>query len=374
MSDTPPIKPAAPTLSAEVKPHTLDYSLTESKWSRFTRHLPSGEQLLSFLRTLVWVAPLTLLIWIYAEREQTVTVPSAPFPIEVKTTAANHIVTLTYPQDGMLVPEFSGPRAKIDRVKELLVPKAEGAAVQLFIDPQFGPNTHDLLTVSQLNNHPLFKNNGITVKSCQPPFLKVRVDVMKDDELKVVATPEIRRLLKEDPVFSPPTVRVRGPSQHFEDAMYNSKYYLEAQIPAEQLKNKTGPVTLESVPIKWFYKDHVLFATQTVKATLSLKQSDVEYKIPSLSVRQELPPGLDDVKVDYPGTIANVTVIGPPDQIERIKKEPDKYVIPRIQIDSLAKPDERKEAALKFEMPPGVVLSQETQDRANKWFYTLVKR
>src|SRR5688572_1594835 len=197
MSDTPPIKPAA--LTAEVKPRTLEYSATESRWHRMARHMPSGEQIVSFLRTLIWVAPLTLLIWIYAEREQTVTVSSAPFHVEVKTTAANHIVTLSYPQDGMLVPEFSGPRANIDRVREKLVPRADGGGLTLTIDPQFGPGLHDLLTVNQLNNHALFKNNGITVKSCQPPFLKVRVDVVKTDELPVVVSEEVRKLLKDDP-------------------------------------------------------------------------------------------------------------------------------------------------------------------------------
>ena len=178
MPQAPPMKPAGPTIVTDaVKPRTLDYTLGDSRWSRFTRHLPSGEQVLSFLRTLIWVAPITLLVWVYAEREQIVTVPSDPFQIGVKTTAANHIVTLSYPQEGMLVPEFSGPRAQIDKIKKLLVPTSDGPAVTLYIDPQpqagGGARIQELLTVSQLNNHPLFKDNGITVKSCQPPFLKV---------------------------------------------------------------------------------------------------------------------------------------------------------------------------------------------------------
>ena len=375
MSDTPPIKPA--TLTAEVKPRTLDYSISESKWSRFTRHLPSGEQILSFLRTLIWVAPLTMLIWIYAEREQTVTVPSAPFQVEVKTTAANHIVTLSFPPDGMLMPEFSGPRAKIDKVKELLVPKADGAPVTLFVDPQLGSGSRDLPTVSQLNNHPLFKNNGITVKNCQPPFLKVRVDVLKDEELPVVVSSEVRKLLKDDPVFSPPTVKVRAPSQHFEDAAYGQKWYVEAQIRPEQLKNKTGSVTLENVPVTWFYKEHVLFATTTVKANLSLKQADVEYVIPSVTVLKVSPTGTDEqYRVEFADIIANVKVVGPPDQIEKIKRDPGKNVSALLRIDSaLNVPvDVDIKQELKFEVPPGVTVAPETLERARDWKYRLIKR
>jgi hypothetical protein len=368
------MKPA--TLTAEVKPRTLEYSAAESKWARFARHLPSGEQIVSFLRTLIWVAPLTLLIWIYAEREQTVTVSSAPFPIEVKTTAANHIVTLSYPQDGMLMPEFSGPRAKIDKVRERLVPTADGGGLQLFIDPQFGPGLHDLLTVNQLNNHAIFKNNGITVKACNPPFLKVRVDMVKTGELPVVAPEEVRKLLKDDPVFTPPLVKVQAPSQDLDEAARWDKYYVIAQIKPEQVRNKTGTVTLDNVPIQWFYKDHVLMATQTVKATLSLKQADVEFVIPSVNVYKWSPAGLDDqYRFEFRDSIPNVKVVGPPDKIEVIRKEPGKHVSALLRVDTFSKeaPEENTQD-LKFELPPGVDVAQETLDRAKGWKYTKIKR
>jgi hypothetical protein len=375
MSDTPPIKPA---IVAEVKPRTLDFSLSESKWARLVRRLPSVEQLGAFLRTLVWVAPLTLLIWVYAEREQTVTVPAPPFPIEVKTAAPNRLVKLRGPADGNLVAEFSGPRAKIDKVKELLLPKPDGAAIQIFIDPQLSEGPQELLAVSQLNNHPIFKNNGITVKSCQPPYLKVDIDSFESKEVEVVIEdPRVGAMLSEKAVFSPPYVKVRAPAQTFEDARYNNKLYLTALVNYDQLKNRTGTVVLDNVPLQWQnYKDHIDLALPTVKATLTLKQADVSYTIPALSIRQNLPPKLDKTyEAEYVDSIPNVEVLGPPDVIEAIKKEPGKHVIVSLMVDRNAQPGvEQREQKLKIELPQGVRLTDDTLKVANNWLYTLVKR
>ena len=374
MADTPSIKPA---VVAEVKPRTLEYALHDSKWLRWRRRLPSVEQLGAFMRTLVWVAPLTLLIWIYAEREQTVTVPAPPFPIEVKTAAPNRLVKLRGPADGNLVAEFSGPRAKIDKVRELLLPKPDGAAVQIFIDPQLSEGAQELLAVNQLNNHPIFKNNGITVKSCQPPYLKVDIDKFEERELPVaIEDVKVKALMSGDGAFSPATVKVRAPSQTFEDADYRQKNYLTPQITVEQLKNRTGQVVLENVPVQWQnYKEHVGFATPAVTVTLSLKQADVSYTIPSLPIWQSLPPKFDDEgRAEYADAIPNVEVIGPPETIEAIKKEPGKHVEVRLKVDRYAMGKGEQIAKLEFKLPPGVSISESTLQRANAWKYTLVAR
>src|SRR3954447_8679042 len=121
------------------KPRPLDYAPPLTVRERVGRYLPSGEQSVNFLKNLVWVVPLTLLIWIYAEREQTVTLPTEPVSIDVRTNDHNRLVDLRFPQDKNIIVELSGPRARIDRVRELLQPNPEGgAAVQIYIDPQLG--------------------------------------------------------------------------------------------------------------------------------------------------------------------------------------------------------------------------------------------
>jgi hypothetical protein len=378
MPETPALKPAPVT--PEVKPRTLEFSLAESRWARVRRQIPSAEQVASFLRTLVWVAPLTLLIWVYAEREQSVTITVPSVPIEVKTAAPNRLVRLRGPADGNLITEISGPRAKIDRVRELLLPRADGAAIQIFIDPQLSEGPQELLAVSQLNNHPIFKNNGITVKSCQPPYLKVDIDKYEDRDLPVaIEDPKVKNMLAEPPIFSPQTVKVRAPVQTFDQADSSNprKMYVIAQVNADQLKNRTGMVVLENVPVVWHnFKEHVGVANPAVKVTLNLKQADVTYTIPAVTVNQTLPPNLDEkYRVEYFDTIPNVEVTGPQEQIDLIRKDPSKHVSASFKVDAFAPVGEdQKGVKLEFKLPPGVSLTDKTRQAADSWSYKLVKR
>src|SRR5690242_1264927 len=51
---------------------------------RFWVHAFSRESLFNFAKTMAWVVPLTILIWVYAEREQRDTDPGVTFPIDVR--------------------------------------------------------------------------------------------------------------------------------------------------------------------------------------------------------------------------------------------------------------------------------------------------
>src|SRR3954466_12407629 len=121
-----PMKPAG---NGSSPPHPLNYAAPLPTPGRLPRHLPTREQFTNFLKNLVWVAPLTLLIWVYAEREQTVTLGPVTFPLEVRTTDPNKLATLRKPQDKNVVVELSGPRARLDRVRELLQPRPDTAAI-----------------------------------------------------------------------------------------------------------------------------------------------------------------------------------------------------------------------------------------------------
>src|SRR6476620_6002219 len=161
----PPPTPMKPAGTGPARPQPLNYAAPLPIHERLVRYLPTREQFTNFLKNLVWVAPLTLLIWVYAEREQTVTLGPVTFPIEVRTTDANKLVTLRKPQDKNVVVELSGPRARLDRVREMLQPRPGAAAIEIIVDPKMSEPGQELLTVGQLNNNPVFRNFGITVKS-----------------------------------------------------------------------------------------------------------------------------------------------------------------------------------------------------------------
>lgn len=359
-------------------PPRLDYAPALSLGDRLRRYLPTGEQVVNFLKNLIWVIPLTLLIWIYAEREQTVTLSTEPVSIDVRTNDHNRIVNLRAPRDKNIIVELSGPRAQLDRVRELLRPKPDGeAAVQIYIDPQIKPGAQQLLTVSQINNLPVFKNNGITVKSAQPPYLSVDIDTYDKRTVPVRAPKELADLLSDQTRFVPDAVEVRAPQQLIDEAEAAGPLFVYADLPKrEELKTKTGPVTIDSVPVYWpKSRENVTFTPATVTAKLDIKRRDVQYTIPSVPIFKETDGDFDKrFTVEYTAVITNVGVMGPPEQIDLIKKGEFK-VKARLDIAGLI--DYRKDVLVKmplqWELPPGVSLTKESEERSN-WSFTIHER
>src|SRR4051794_8615574 len=60
----------------------------------WARRALARDRVVGSLRTLLWVAPLTLLIWVYAEREQTASVANVKVGIDVTSTDPGTLVTL----------------------------------------------------------------------------------------------------------------------------------------------------------------------------------------------------------------------------------------------------------------------------------------
>src|SRR6266550_2604276 len=251
MADTP-LKPAPATVTLK-KSRALDYASPLTFRERFGRYLPSGGQFVNFLKNLIWVVPLTLLIWVYAEREQTVTLSTEPVSIDVRTNDHNRIVTLRLPRDKNIIVELSGPRAQLDRVRELLRPKPDGeAAVQIYVDPQIELGAQQLLTVSQINNLPVFKNNGITVKSAQPPYLSVDIGKYDRRTVPIKAPPEIAGMLSDQTRFVPDVVELRAPRLELEKAEAEGTLFVYANLPKrDELKTRTGLYPVENVPVYW---------------------------------------------------------------------------------------------------------------------------
>src|SRR5689334_9844341 len=60
------------------------------------------QQLLDALKAFLWVAPLTILIWIYAEREQLATRKNFRVPVEIRSADPRQVITITSPADESL--------------------------------------------------------------------------------------------------------------------------------------------------------------------------------------------------------------------------------------------------------------------------------
>src|SRR2546421_2422588 len=96
---TPAATPKAekrPTISAAGKPTHVD---------------PNGWA--GAFRTFLWVAPLTVLIWIYAEREQISQAPDVRVQIKLLSKSTDHIITVVTPTDRSISLDIQGPRASL---------------------------------------------------------------------------------------------------------------------------------------------------------------------------------------------------------------------------------------------------------------------
>jgi hypothetical protein len=375
----------APTNPAP-KARPLDYAPPVPLVDRVRRYLPSRDQFTGFMKNLVWVVPITLLIWVYAEREQSVVEPSIVASIDVKTADSSRVVTLRGPADKNIILELSGPRARLERVKELLRPKSDGPALQIDVDLLMPatPNQH-IPTVAQINNNPIFKNNGITVKSAQPPYLVVDIDSFEEEVVPVRAPPEIAQLLGEQSHFDPSTIKIRAPSKVLERAAADKQLFVYADLSKhDEIKTRTGPYTIDNVPVYWpgpptpgqsatARKENVYLTPPTVKALLEIKQRDVEYTIPRITVSKATPARFEDgFTVDFAAQILNVPVTGPAEQIDLLRNR--KFIPEAVfKITGMEKTGELQ-APLKIDLPPGVQLTKESRELTEKFSFTIKPR
>src|SRR6058998_422442 len=81
-----------PTFSAAGQPTPVDHHHRAGAW-----------------RTFLWVAPLTALIWIYAEREQISPAPDVRVQIKLVSKSTDRIITVQSPTDRMVSLDIQGP-------------------------------------------------------------------------------------------------------------------------------------------------------------------------------------------------------------------------------------------------------------------------
>src|SRR3954464_14096511 len=109
-----------------------------AEWVRFRSRL-TRDNIISNLKTLAWVVPLTLLIWIWAEREQVQPAKDVVVPFELTSVDANRVITLKGSQDSNLVLELSGPQARLQELLNRLHGGAMPQGLKLEVPPSYSP-------------------------------------------------------------------------------------------------------------------------------------------------------------------------------------------------------------------------------------------
>ena len=334
--------------------------------ARGVREFMRPERLREFGKTLTLVAPLTLLIWIWAEREQTVGSKENPekqtFQLAVQPTGVGRAVSLAAGQNNTITVGFSGPRVGSDGMKAALLDHPEDRVMKIDVPDTYEPGSEYRVTIDPtlLNKQKIFSDNGLYVFAAEPAFVQVFVDRQVEREVPVTLPPELSEGVASMQC-DPSTVKITGPERLIKQLDVSGALKAEIDIAslAELRKNPGKP--LEKIPLRPIENaPGVKFSTSTIaRATLTLSQEE-QGDLPFLVVNVSKPQFLNVVVNVTPETLKNVRVIGPSDVLKQLH---DEKIVPKPYAELLIlREDIGSKGATRVptirELPPGVRVVQ----------------
>lgn len=347
----------------------------------------SREKLTAFARTMIWVAPLTILIWVYAEREQIATVSDVTFPVRVHIAAPDRIASLARTEQRAVTVELQGPRVRLDSLRQQLASlPAGGLTIELDPETPTGPVNRRLTDL--LNNDvPLFKNFGVKVTTASPATLTLQIDELASRDVVVTADPALANF-DAPPAFDPPTVKVTGPKPLIDrlgPVDSSGRPTLRADLASNLPQLKTpGLHDLADVPLSKpripglddpALLDLLSASTDRVRVSFRVRQTDITFVIPAMPVFPLAPAAfLDEYRAVHEPVVTNVTVQGPPELIAALRndtlaKKPK--AILEFGRDDLP-PGRALTRKLRFDLPEGITISP--ADQARDFEFTLLPR
>ena len=331
---------------------------------------PLGRRVLTVVQNLAWVVPLTLLIWVYAERDLVDTMRGVSVPLTVRSERADRVVTLITPVDHQALVDIQGTRPRLDdALKELRTP--QGLVLIIPAKLPLGDKI-SLSAVEVIGANPIFDDLGIKVVACAPIAIEVKIDQMDGRDVAPQVPDAIKSRLEGTVVFDPPLVKLRGPLSELNDPAH---VVVIADIAAQMLPKVPGEQDIAApVPVRLAIPSpNITLSPATVRVRVKIRPADVSYAIPSVPVFVSGPVSLlDKYRVNFPNGpfIPRITVTGPEDQINRIKSG-DVVVKATLEIQQ-KDVGERLPRSPSYTLPPGVSVSDE--DRVRTVQFELVER
>ena len=280
------------------------------------------ERIIEGLKTLMWVAPLTALIWIWAEREQLAT-GEVQVPIKVTHVSSDRVAIIESPVEQQIYVELSGPRASIDAVRDRLVGGGMKLAVPVSVAAPFEGEVIGLPEIITRSND-IFTRNAVTVTRVRPS-VKIRVEKKETKELSVQVQPQDRP--NGTFSFQPDKVIVEGPERYFLNkgsdlAAYADMAIFRGKAPGEyqeqvsvSLNNPAPEVTIRP--------------PKTVMAKVQIKGAIRPEKL-SLRLLVLIPPSVlkeDRIRVVMEEKSLSVDVTGPPELIDQLTKNSEEAYV-----------------------------------------------
>jgi hypothetical protein len=339
---------------AQARPSTQPNYLARrasGEWRRIRQGF-TRQNVILFLRTMAWVAPLTLLIWVYAERAQDTKQSNLQMAIDVTSRDPKRTVTLVKPYpDKFIVCDLEGQSANLEHFMNRLSPTYP---LIINIDTttmQLGENS--VSTKQKIMENPVVKADGITVDKCEPDVLTFDVDI-KDERTATIAAPPGISAVKSV-MFDPPTIRVSGPKGELDKNAVNGQLTVFADIADLPALASPGQHVVANVGLRQI--DDLTYSKDKVNATLVITDPDVTgtlHNVPVLlTATREV---LEGYTVTWEGFYsAGINIIGPPDKIAQLKDVNSCYLDLKITIDDVSDP--RQMILTLRDLPPGVRLA-----------------
>lgn len=315
------------------------------------------------IKTLAAVVPLTILIWAYAEREQIVPQQGIPVRIRLLSGAPDRMARSADVSSRVITVDLEGSRARVERVRSELGSGSDDAVVDVTVPADFPLGKVAPLALRQrIEDAPIFKENGIALTNCTPAYLEVTVDALVSVEARPALRPDVKSRITGNVLFDPPVVTLRGPKAALSDPSHLVVY---ADIPDSDIPKSAGDHDIPPVPVRLGRSDDTIsISPSTVKVRVSVKETNVPYKISSVPVFVRLPSTMEErYRVVFPSgaSMSNITVVGPEDQIARLKSEDFRAeatlnILPEDARGQLPR-------APTYTLPPDVTVSKEDKNR-----------
>ena len=331
------------------------------------RNAMTREQMVSSAKSLAWIAPLTILIWVYAEREQIRPSELQAIRFTVRTNDPTMVVTVLNPTEPTITAQLRGPQQAIEQVIRELQPGGGSEGAVLIAPSVTGEQDIPTRTI---RDAALFRDAGIEVYEESPPTLKIRVDKLVDVDVEVQPPQGMGENFTAPPQFEPRTVKINGPESVLKSLSENDALTVVAELQRFTSIRTPGRQVLQDVPLSLPEalrgQPNVKVLPNTVVATVDVKNAERETQIEAIPIWPLYPPempGKFEAKLDA-NFVYNVFVVGPADQIERIRNgtaEPSPKAILEIAPEDATKPNVPPKR-VRIELPEGVRVGPQSQN------------
>ncbi len=331
---------------------------------------------LSRLRTFGWVSFITVLVFVWADLEQT---KSETITVTLRVTPPpNSDMRIAQPgPDGVKV-RFScrGGQGRIEEfLQELAADEIQGRDVSCVVqaDPDWAPGEYLINVVAELNKWDRLRNAHLTAESPQESTITVVVDRWKTVAVTVSLKTSDDDALAGPPVIEPAKVRIRAPESRYaeiEDTLVieTQELSLSGQEPGKSI---TRPLSLKP-GIKGVMVEFV--DTSQVSVTFEIQERTHEGKIP-VSVQLATTPELLE-RISSGGYVLSrkdrqewrldLTVSGPRKEVDRVSANPEGVrAFVRITESDLEHADTSPPRPVTVILPAGLKLREPTNPQVH---------